>query len=319
MACARKWVGEAGGLRGFATLKSAPFWAALCCAVEEARMGQADRAGYKIVSEETWEAIKAAYLRGTTAKRLAAHYGVTVYAIYMRAQRQGWTRIAWAAQQPPPAPPEEPPPFNEPDRDGWDLPPPPPPRPAPAIDKGRLAASALEGAAALLAEGRLDEAAAYMKLADMGSRVGEREPLAAPTPEQARRWETAHDFYTGQDPEARDLPVREQWRVLMLLVRHGRERAHVLRALRRERQAGGRPCACRLCTEVEATSPGPVVEGVGHTPATEAEAVAYLSHGAATLGALPPTEGEVGGDDRPGVRASPDRRGAAEAAGLTDI
>ena len=229
---------------------------------------------------------------------------MTTDAIYRRAFRQGWTRIAAARRERTPAPPPDPAPepAGEPGEaaSGAEpqgppplelrLAPPPEPRPAPAVDTGRLAASALEGAAALLSEGRLEEAAAYLKLADMGSRIVERGPAEAATPEQAARWEAARDFYTGKGAGQRDLPVREQWRMLGLLFRHAREREHVLDALRRGRRTG-EPCPCALCEAVEATAPAPAVEALGSPPATEAETVALLSDAAAGVGAGPAQAG----------------------------
>jgi hypothetical protein len=129
------------------------------------------------------------------------------------------------------------------------------------VDTGRLAASALEGGGGAAVRGRLDEAAAYLKLADMGSRIVERGRRRRPA-RAAARWEAARAFYTGKGTGQRDLPVREQWRMLGLLFRHAREREHVLDALRRG-AAHGEPCPCALCEAVEATAPAPAVEALG--------------------------------------------------------
>lgn len=54
------------------------------------------RAPYAIVSDETWELVRAAYLSGLSATVVAARFGVTVWGLRKRAAREGWTRMAYA-------------------------------------------------------------------------------------------------------------------------------------------------------------------------------------------------------------------------------
>lgn len=54
------------------------------------------RAPYAIVSDETWELVRAAYLSGLSASVVAARFGVTVWGLRKRAAREGWTKMAYA-------------------------------------------------------------------------------------------------------------------------------------------------------------------------------------------------------------------------------
>lgn len=54
------------------------------------------RAPYAIVSDETWELVRAAYLSGLSASVVAARFGVTVWGLRKRAAREGWTKMAHA-------------------------------------------------------------------------------------------------------------------------------------------------------------------------------------------------------------------------------
>lgn len=241
-------------------------------------------------SGETWALVKAGFLAGHSAPVLARHYGVRTGEIYRRSCQERWVRaVEGEAPIARPSRPERPlEPAPEPVAAGAEalppavqaetapLKPPPAPRPAPAIDRRRLAASALEGAAALLAEGRLDEAAAYMKLADMSSRVGEREPAEAPTPEQARRWEAARAFYTGETIDRRDLPAEEQWGLVALLGRHAAERRHVLEMMKGARR-GAAACRCTLCQALDGADPTVVARVFPMAPPTSEEAAARVA------------------------------------------
>jgi len=250
-------------------------------------MGERVRRPRLTAGPETWALVKAGFLAGHSAAVLGRHYGVRPGEIYRRSCHERWVRTEdgeapvsrpsrpEAALPPPPEPVAGDagalPPAGK--VEPVVLPPPPPPRPAPAIDKRRLAASALEGAARLLAEGRLEEAAAYMKLADMGSRVGERGPAEAPTPEQARRWEAARAFYTGETIDRRDLSAHAQWELVTLMSRHAAERRHVLDAMKAERR-DGRRCACALCAALSTTRPESMAQLMPEVPATDEEAAA---------------------------------------------
>ena len=54
------------------------------------------RAPYAIVSDETWELVRAAYLSGLSASVVAARFGITVWGLRKRAGREGWTKMAHA-------------------------------------------------------------------------------------------------------------------------------------------------------------------------------------------------------------------------------
>lgn len=54
------------------------------------------RAPYAIVSDETWELVRAAYLSGLSASVVAARFGITVWGLRKRAGREGWTKMAYA-------------------------------------------------------------------------------------------------------------------------------------------------------------------------------------------------------------------------------
>ncbi len=54
------------------------------------------RAPYAIVSDETWELVRAAYLSGLSATVVAARFWITVWGLRKRAGREGWTKMAHA-------------------------------------------------------------------------------------------------------------------------------------------------------------------------------------------------------------------------------
>jgi hypothetical protein len=54
---------------------------------------------YVVVSPQTWELARAAYLSGLSAPTVAARFGVGVCALRKRARREGWTKAAYARSQ----------------------------------------------------------------------------------------------------------------------------------------------------------------------------------------------------------------------------
>ena len=56
---------------------------------------------YITASPETWELVRAAYLSGLSAPACGARFGVSVSALRKRAEKEGWTKAAFAA---PPGP-----------------------------------------------------------------------------------------------------------------------------------------------------------------------------------------------------------------------
>lgn len=55
---------------------------------------KSQRASYSVVSDETWELVRGAYLSGLSASVVAARFGITVWGLRKRAGREGWTKIA---------------------------------------------------------------------------------------------------------------------------------------------------------------------------------------------------------------------------------
>ena len=51
---------------------------------------------YAMVTPESWELIRGAYLSGQSASVVAARFGTTVHAIRKKAGREGWTKLAYA-------------------------------------------------------------------------------------------------------------------------------------------------------------------------------------------------------------------------------
>jgi hypothetical protein len=145
------------------------------------------RAPYTPGSPETWELIRSAYLRGASAGALSRHFGVTASAIYKRAWRHGWTKLAWASRR-----------ALEPfadvglessqaaDRPGAERGGAEAPEPVRAEDEDvdadptALVRDALAQAARALAARRPDEAQAYLRVADLARRLS---PPAEPPSE----------------------------------------------------------------------------------------------------------------------------------------
>ena len=123
----------------------------------------ARRNGYKIRGPETWALIRESYLAGAPAKTLAARYDVTEHALWKRAWREGWTKPGAEAPRPPPLKPLFPKEWTAGvvGAEG-------------RIDPDRIAGGAMAAAAEAMAQGRLEEAAAFARIADLFDRIARR-------------------------------------------------------------------------------------------------------------------------------------------------
>ncbi|MCC7268441.1 MAG: hypothetical protein IT546_14045 [Caulobacteraceae bacterium] len=130
---------------------------------------------YALAAPATWALVRAAYLSGLSGPSVAARFGVSLSALRKRAQREGWTKTAYALTREAAAEPQAPAPPR----------PEPPPSLPPAAEAGlprltlhplAVARQALEGAARALAEGRPAEALAGVRAAEGIVRLGELVP-----------------------------------------------------------------------------------------------------------------------------------------------
>lgn len=113
---------------------------------------------YTLVSDPTWELIRAAYLSGLSGAVVARRFGVTLSSLRKRASRHGWTKQALArATGAKPAAVEVPP-------------------PPPSLHPDSLVKSALTGAAQAVAEGRPWAARAFASTGEAMARLAERYP-----------------------------------------------------------------------------------------------------------------------------------------------
>lgn len=115
---------------------------------------------YHIVTPETWELARSAYLSGLSGSVVARRFGITEHALRKRAARHGWTKQAYTRAR------------AAPDAAGPGAP--AVPRPEIAVTSPALAAAALRRAGEALIDGRPYEAQAYVKAAEAVARL---EPL----------------------------------------------------------------------------------------------------------------------------------------------
>ena len=128
---------------------------------------------YALAAPGTWALVRAAYLSGLSGPSVAARFGVSLPALRKRAQREGWTKSAYALVR---------------EREGPHAEPQPAAGPAPLSPKAEagmpplrldplgVARVALEGAARALAEGRPAEALTGVRAAEAIVRLGELVP-----------------------------------------------------------------------------------------------------------------------------------------------
>jgi hypothetical protein len=123
------------------------------------------RKGQVRLGPRSWGAIREAYLSGTSAAALAEAYGCSLGTIRYRAVREGWRRCDVAEdglaqpRQPQPTAPAKPPSLSE------------------------LTDLALSYAMRALVAGRPGDAAAYLRVAEAGRRLGlaDNAPSGAPS------------------------------------------------------------------------------------------------------------------------------------------
>ena len=130
---------------------------------------------YALAAPGTWALVRAAYLSGLSGPSVAARFGVSLSALRKRAQREGWTKSAYALVR---------------EREGREGAAAPQPAAGPAalspkaeagmpplrLDPLGVARVALEGAARALAEGCPAEALTGVRAAEAIVRLGELVP-----------------------------------------------------------------------------------------------------------------------------------------------
>lgn len=126
---------------------------------------------YALAAPATWALVRAAYLSGLSGPTVAARFGVSLSALRKRAQREGWTKTAYALTREGAAEPQAsaPPPEPLPPKAEAGL-------PQLTLHPLSVARQALEGAARALAEGRPGEALAGVRAAEGIVRLGELVP-----------------------------------------------------------------------------------------------------------------------------------------------
>lgn len=122
------------------------------------------RKAYKIRGPETWALIREAYLAGAPARVLADRYDVTEWAIWRRANKQGWTKRGRAARTPPAAD-ALPALFAPPDAAQRGI-----------RDTGDLQADAIAASEDAMRQGRLEEALRLARLAESYGRLKMQRP-----------------------------------------------------------------------------------------------------------------------------------------------
>jgi hypothetical protein len=118
------------------------------------------RQPYKIRGPLTWAAIREGYLAGASVPTLAKRYDVTTSAIHGRIKREGWGKYAHAAEEGAP-PPALAPAYGAAKAD-WE---------AVTLHPRYVADEAMIATDRCLREGRLDEAAAYARVAEVLARI----------------------------------------------------------------------------------------------------------------------------------------------------
>lgn len=116
------------------------------------------RRTYTVVSEQTWTLIRAAYLSGLSGAVTARRFGVSLPALRKRAQREGWTKQAYAAAS------------------GAADASPRPDAPPPSLNPDVLVKTALGEAARALADGRPYAARACASAGEAMARLAARRP-----------------------------------------------------------------------------------------------------------------------------------------------
>jgi hypothetical protein len=159
------------------------------------------RAPYAIVSDETWELVRAAYLSGLSASVVAARFGITVWGLRKRAGREGWTKLAYAAARE-----ENARPSGEDSRSGLS---PPPDEPEPDAESVVRAAMARAGRALMTGQGAEAQALVrategYLRLQAAIYRDGIGDPQFADTPGRRAALAGLREVY-GLPEDADDL------------------------------------------------------------------------------------------------------------------